>query len=87
ACGVPVVATATEGAREVVEDGADGLLVPVGDVNALASSVVSLLKDDARRRAFGERAFDAARERFDIARTVEATERVYAEAVADNSSE
>jgi glycosyltransferase involved in cell wall biosynthesis len=86
ACAVPVVATATEGAREVIEDGANGLLVPVGDVHALAAAVVSLLKDEARRRAFGERASGAARERFDIARTVEATERVYAEAVAAGSS-
>lgn len=86
ACGVPVVATATEGAREVVEDGVNGLLVPVGDVHALAEAVVSLLGDETRRRAFGERASGAARGRFDIARTVEATERVYEEAVADGSS-
>lgn len=86
ACGVPVVATATEGAREVVEDGADGLLVPVGDVHALADAIVSLLRDEPRRRAFGERAAGATRERFDIARTVEATERVYAEAVIAGSS-
>ncbi|HEY0171683.1 MAG TPA: glycosyltransferase family 4 protein, partial [Pyrinomonadaceae bacterium] len=87
ACGVPVVATATEGAREVVEDGANGLLVPVGDVHALADAVVSLLRDEDRRRVFSERASGATRERFDIARTIEATERVYAEAVADGSSE
>jgi glycosyltransferase involved in cell wall biosynthesis len=85
ACGVPVVATATEGAREVVEDGANGLLVPVGDVHALADAIASLLEDEPRRRAFGQRGSGAARERFDIARTVEATERVYAEAVADGS--
>lgn len=82
ACGVPVVATATEGAREIVEDGADGLLVPLGDVRALAAAVTTLLEDDARRLAFGARALESARERFDIARTVEATERVYAEALA-----
>lgn len=85
ACGVPVVATATEGAREVIEDGANGLLVPVGDVHALADAIVSLLKDETRRRAFGERASGATRERFDIARTVEATERVYAEAAGSAS--
>ena len=86
ACGVPVVATATEGAREIVEDGADGLLVPIGDVDALASAVASLLEDGARRRAFGERASASARARFDLARMVEATERVYEEAVAGRSS-
>jgi glycosyltransferase involved in cell wall biosynthesis len=86
ACGVPVVATATEGAREVVEDGADGLLVPVGDVNAMAAAVLSLLEDEERRGAFGERALAAARERFDLARMVEATGRVYAEALARGGS-
>ena len=82
ACGVPVVATATEGAREIVEEGVTGLLVPAGDVESLASSITSLLEDDERRRDFGARALAAARQRFDVARMVEATERVYAEAFA-----
>lgn len=81
ACGVPVVATATEGAREIVEDGATGLLVPLGDVRALAAAVASMLEDGPRRRLFGARASEAARARFDLARMVEATERVYAEAL------
>ena len=81
ACGVPVVATATEGAREIVDDGATGLLVPVGDVRALASAIAALLEDEERRRAFGERAHAVAAERFDLARMVEATERVYEEAL------
>jgi L-malate glycosyltransferase len=82
ACGVPVVATATEGAREIVEEGVTGLLVPVGDVSALASSISSLLEDERRREALGACALAAARRRFDVARMVEATERVYAEALA-----
>ncbi|HEX8502422.1 MAG TPA: glycosyltransferase family 4 protein [Pyrinomonadaceae bacterium] len=83
ACGVPVVATATDGAREIVEEGVTGLLVPVGDVNALASSISSLLEDEARRKAFGAGALAAARRRFDVARMVESTERVYAESLAE----
>lgn len=82
ACGVPVVATATEGAREIVEEGVTGLLVPVGDVDSLASSIASLLEDDRRRREFGASALEVARRRFDVARMVESTERVYAEALA-----
>ncbi|HEX8353323.1 MAG TPA: glycosyltransferase, partial [Pyrinomonadaceae bacterium] len=82
ACGVPVVATATDGAREIVEEGVTGLLVPVGDVNSLASSIASLLEDGRRRKAFGAGALEVARRRFDVARMVEATERVYAEALA-----
>jgi len=81
ACGVPVVATATEGAQEIVEDGVTGSLVPVGDVPALASAVVALLEDGGRRQRLSEQARVAAAGRFDLARMVEATERVYAGAL------
>ncbi|PYT00593.1 MAG: hypothetical protein DMF65_08550, partial [Acidobacteria bacterium] len=46
ACGVPVVATATDGAREIVEDGHTGSIVPIGDADALAAAVASLLEDE-----------------------------------------
>jgi len=45
AAGTPVVATATGGVAEVVEDGVNGLLVPAGDPAALAQAV---------RRYFGD---------------------------------
>ncbi|MDT5157917.1 MAG: hypothetical protein QOH51_2274 [Acidobacteriota bacterium] len=86
ACGVPVVATATEGASEIVEEGVTGSLVPLGDVRALAAAVASLLEDEERRRSLGARAREVARERFDLNRMVEATERVYAEALGHESS-
>src|SRR3989440_4883407 len=81
ACGVPVVATATEGAREIVEDGLTGSIVPIGDVGAMAAAVVSLLENEGRRLAFGARASGSARERFSLERMIEETERVYAEAL------
>lgn len=84
ACGVPVVATATEGAREIVEEGLTGQLVPVGDVRALAASILSLLEDQELRHSLGVRALETARRRFGLERMVEATERVYAEAVGRN---
>jgi glycosyltransferase involved in cell wall biosynthesis len=80
-CGVPVVATATEGARSLIEDGVNGLLVPVGDVRALAAAVTSLLADEGRRLTLGARARHNALGRFDPERMVEATERVYEEAL------
>jgi glycosyltransferase involved in cell wall biosynthesis len=45
AVGTPVLATATGGVAEVVHDGENGLLVPLGDAGALA---------DAIRRFFGD---------------------------------
>jgi N-acetyl-alpha-D-glucosaminyl L-malate synthase BshA len=46
ACAVPVVATRCGGVEEVVTDGADGFLVPVGDVGALADRALRVLAND-----------------------------------------
>ena len=65
ACGVPVVATRTGGVPEVVCEGRNGLLCPVGDVEALARNCVALLSDPPRREAFGRHGRGWARSRFD----------------------
>ena len=55
--GLPVVSTrAPVGPAEIIADGEDGLLVPVGDPAALAAAICALLQDPERRRAMGERA-------------------------------
>lgn len=53
ACGKPVVAAAAGGVPYLVDDGADGLLVPPGDAAALAAALGRLLQDGALRRAMG----------------------------------
>lgn len=52
--GVPVVASATGGLREQVEDGASGFLVPPGDHVALAKRCVELLRDPGLRARLAE---------------------------------
>jgi glycosyltransferase involved in cell wall biosynthesis len=81
ASGLPVVATMTEGAQEIVEDGASGLLVPVGDTEALADTLARLLSDAAMRERMGARARLAAQERFGLEQMVTATEALYREAL------
>ncbi len=51
--GKPVVGARTWGITDVVEHGQDGLLVPFGDVDALAEALATLLDDPARRQAMG----------------------------------
>jgi glycosyltransferase involved in cell wall biosynthesis len=81
AAGVPVAATATEGAKEIVEENINGLIVPIDDDEALAAAVSSLIEDDARRAAFAMHARESARRRFGLERMVGETECVYLEAL------
>jgi|CXWL01.1.fsa_nt_gi glycosyltransferase involved in cell wall biosynthesis len=53
AMSVPVVASRVDGLNDTVRDGETGLLIPVGDSDALAGAVVRLLQDSDRRRQMG----------------------------------
>jgi len=53
ASGIPSVASALPGVRTVVKDNETGLLVPPGDVDALASAINRLLVDTSCRQKMG----------------------------------
>lgn len=68
ACGLPAVATAVGGVRELVTDGADGILVPPREPSAVAQAVRDLVGDPDRAAALAlaarrrvERDFDSSR--------------------------
>ena len=70
--GRPVVASATGGIEEWLEDGVSGLLVPPGDVDALAAALTGLLASPARQREMGEAGRRSAHTRFTAELHVEA---------------
>lgn len=81
-CGLPVVATdCPHGPREIIEDGVDGRLVPVGDVDAVAAALLELIEDD-ELRATTARAARTAAERFDPVRIAALHESLWTELVA-----
>jgi len=77
AAGTPVVATATEGAQEVISDRETGLLVPIGDVTRIADSISMLLSDEELRRRIGTRAREAVNAKFSLQRMVDQIEQIY----------
>lgn len=83
AAGLPVVATASEGAQEIIEDGHSGKLVPVDNAESLAEAINSLLDDPVERSRLGRNAQFAAQQRFSLARMARDTEQVYREVLAD----
>jgi glycosyltransferase involved in cell wall biosynthesis len=79
AAGKPVVATNGGGVPEIVEDGRTGILVPMADIEAMASAICRILSDPASAKAMGLRARQSVADHFTIEQTARRVEAVYAE--------
>jgi len=73
----PLVATAVNGVREIVEPDVTGLLVPPRRPDLLARAALSLLEDPGRARALGEAGRKAVEARFPLERMIERMARLY----------
>ena len=81
ASGRPVVASSIPGYADVVRDGIDGILVPPGEPDALASALDQMLKDPGAAISMGVAGRERAR-RYDWPQVAAAVEKVYERAVA-----
>lgn len=66
AAGLPAVVTRTSGAIDLVEEGVSGRFVPREDPERIASALISVLRDEKKARAMGERAWETACRKCDI---------------------
>lgn len=83
ACGVPVVATATGGASEIIANGETGRLTPIERVEELAKSIVELLDDVQQRERLANNARTMVADRFALGRMISETEDVYREVLSE----
>src|SRR4051812_24220860 len=81
ACGSPVVASRAGGLTEVIDDGVNGILEPVGSVEAMGRRAVELLRDSERHAAMRAAAIAKAQE-FSADRIVPMYETFYQEVLA-----
>jgi glycosyltransferase involved in cell wall biosynthesis len=85
AAGRPVVSTAVDGCREVLDDGVTGLLVPPGDPAALEAALDRVLADAGLRETLGGAALAASRA-YDVGSCVEQMEALYDEVLGEGGS-
>lgn len=69
--GLPVIATPVGGVPEIVTHEVDGLLVPPGDVPALAAAIMRLMSDPQLRERLGRAARETIAKRFSLDTAVE----------------
>lgn len=75
--GLPVVATSSEGAQEIIEDGASGILIPNEDAAVLAKAILELFDDKDKRERLIKNGRRRALEHFSLERMVSKTEEFY----------
>lgn len=85
AAGLPIVAAASEGAVEILEDGVTGKLVPVEDAETLAQTIDDLLDQPLERARLGDNARLAASQRFSLSRMASDTVQVYREVLSSKN--
>jgi glycosyltransferase involved in cell wall biosynthesis len=78
---VPLIAADSTGPKWLVEDGKNGRLFPVDDVNALAAAIRELINNPGLRQTFVENGFHKYRDQFTREAIVQEYLRVFAEAL------
>jgi len=63
---LPIIASSVGGVPEMINEGENGLLLSAGDVDGLISASASLMADEGRRKAMGERGRSIVNEKFNI---------------------
>lgn len=79
ACGLPCAATAVSGTRQLLSKTGAGIVVPVGDMEALADAMVVLATDPMARKRMGEQARQAILDDYSLDIVISRLEQVYKE--------
>jgi len=74
---IPVIATGSEGALEIIEDGTSGVLVPNEDAETLAEKILELFEDKEKREHLIRNGRQRVDQHFSLERMVTKTEEFY----------
>jgi glycosyltransferase involved in cell wall biosynthesis len=75
--GKPIITTDVPGCRDIVENGENGILVPIKDVESLFNAVIKLIDNPELRRKMGEKSRKKAEKEFDEKIVIDQTLKVY----------
>jgi L-malate glycosyltransferase len=77
ACSVPTIGTRVGGVPELIQDGHNGLLFDVGDVESMSAAAISLLSDQPRLEAMAKAGRKTAQDHFCSSRVIPLYEDYY----------
>ncbi len=80
--GLPVIATAGGGVKEIIVSSENGVLVPMNDAPAMADALIALLAAPEHARKLGQAGYLRVRRHFTAQQTARKIERVYREVLS-----
>lgn len=83
--GIPVVATSVGGVPEVITDSINGILVPSGDISALASAITRIFADNALRTGIIRKAKEEVDLKYNVGQWIAQIQDLYAETTRTRS--
>ena len=84
ACRVPTISTLVGGVPELVQDGVNGLLFPVGDIEAMAAASIDLLQDAGRLEEMRTASRKTAQKYFCASQIIPQYERYYEQVLEES---
>ena len=81
ACNVPTIGTDVGGVPELIQDGSNGRLFAVGDVEGMSQTAISLLREPDRLKAMAANGRRTAQDHFCTSRVIPLYEKYYAEVI------
>lgn len=66
AYGTPIIATDCGGPSEIIEDGISGIIVPVNDIEAMSSSIITLVNDEQLRTSLSQNGVNRVKLKFNL---------------------
>jgi N-acetyl-alpha-D-glucosaminyl L-malate synthase BshA len=86
ACRVPAIATRVGGVPELIDDGVNGLLYEVGDVDGMAEGAISILSDPAQLERMSNAARRTAQDHFCASRIIPLYESYYERILSESAA-
>jgi L-malate glycosyltransferase len=86
ACSVPTIGTRVGGVPELIQDGHNGLLFNVGDIDSMSTAAISLLGDQQRLEAMARAGRKTAQDHFCASRVIPLYEEYYERVIARTAS-
>jgi glycosyltransferase involved in cell wall biosynthesis len=82
AVGMPVLTSATFGGKEMIHDGIEGRVVPIGDISAMRDAMLDMMSRPARLREMGRAGLDRVRTWLSPERVARVTVNLYRDAIS-----